>query len=50
MTADLENLLNENGAGVYLLIVWAENDKGEELLVSRYPIFHGFEPPDSYGR
>ena len=44
--ADLSDLLAQNGPGVYLIIVWAEDDKGKKLLVSQYPIFHGFDPPD----
>ena len=47
--ADLSDLLAEYGNGVYSLIVWAKLGE-ERVVVSRYSIFHGVEPPDTYSR
>ena len=44
VSADIGNLLEEHGAGVYTVLVW-----GGDLIISHYSIFHGITPPDTYG-
>ena len=41
VTADISDLLNQHGNGVYTIVVWAEID-GEDAPISEYSIF---EPP-----
>ena len=45
--ADIDNILNQYGPGVYTVIVWALLD-GEEIVVSEYSIFHEITPPETY--
>ena len=44
VSADIGNLLEEHGAGVYTVLVW-----GGDLIISQYSIFHRITPPDTYG-
>ena len=48
VTADLGEVLEEYGPGVYTVLVWAPVN-GDLARVSKYPIFHGVEPPEGYG-
>ena len=43
VSADIGNLLEEHGAGVYTVLVW-----GVDHTISHYSIFHGITPPDTY--
>ncbi len=45
--ADLESLLQEHGAGVYTILVWATVD-GEDSPVSQYSVFYELSPPGTY--
>ena len=47
LEADVSNVLNKYGAGVYSVMVWGEID-GERAVISEYSIFHGITPPDTY--
>ncbi len=47
VTADLRDLLAKHGGGVYTVMVWAEIE-GEDVVVSKYSIFYGVTPPDTY--
>ena len=47
MVADVGDLLEEHGAGVYTVHVWAVLD-GEPLVISKYSIWHGVEKPVGY--
>ena len=47
--ADLSNLISEYGDGVYSVIVWGKIG-GENAIISRYSIFHGVTPSDTYGQ
>ena len=47
VTADLIDVLENNGKGVYTVNVWAWID-GERTVISEYSIFHGITPPDAY--
>lgn len=44
--ADIRNILNLHGNGVYTIMVWAKS--GKDLVVSEHSIFHGVTPPDAY--
>ena len=46
--ADLSDILNTNGPGVYTVILWGLLDGYPEVL-SQYSIFHGIPQPVSYG-
>ncbi len=35
--------------GVYTILLWGEIG-GEDVPVSQYSIFHGVEPPNTYGQ
>ena len=45
--ADISDLLARHGDGVYSITVWGVID-GEDVVISRYSIFHGVTPPDTY--
>ena len=45
--ADISDLLARHGNGVYSITVWGVID-GEDVVISRYSIFHGVTPPDTY--
>ena len=45
--ADISNLLREHGSGVYSITVWG-TIAGEDAVISKYSIFHGITPPDTY--
>ena len=47
VTADLSDVLEEHGAGVYSLIVWASID-GERVIISEYSIFYSVTPTNTY--
>ena len=47
LEADLEDLLERHGAGVYSIIMWGRIG-GEDVVVSEYSIFHGITVPDTY--
>ena len=46
-TADISDVLEEHGNGVYTIAVWGNID-GEDIVISEYSIFHGITPPDTY--
>ncbi len=45
--ADINEVLNEHGEGVYTILVWGDID-GERAVISEYSIFYGITPPDTY--
>ena len=45
--ADISDVLDKYGDGVYSLIVWGKLG-GEDIVISQYPIFYGVTPPDTY--
>ena len=47
IVADLSDVLEEHGKGVYSLVVWGTID-GEEVVISEYSIFYDVSPPDTY--
>ena len=47
VAANISDILNEYGHGVYTIVVWGEID-GEDTVISEYSIFHGITPPDTY--
>lgn len=46
-TADISDVLEEHGNGVYTIVVWGKIDR-EDAVISEYSIFHGITPPDTY--
>ena len=46
--ADISEVLNRHGDGVYTLTVWGKIGGEEDLVISQYSIFHAVEPPDTY--
>ena len=47
LEADLEDLLERHGVGVYSIIMWGRIG-GEDVVISEYSIFHGVTPPEGY--
>ena len=47
--ADLRDTLTERGEGVYTIYVWGKIGE-ESVPISRYSIFHGIIPPDTYSK
>ena len=47
ITADLSDVLEKHGNGVYSLVVWG-NIEGENIVISEYSIFHDVTPPGTY--
>ena len=45
--ADISNLLQQRGSGVYSITIWG-TIAGEDAVISEYSIFHGITPPDTY--
>ena len=45
--ADISKILSQHGHGVYTVMLWGDID-GARAVVSRYSIFHGATPPDTY--
>ena len=45
--ADISDLLARHGNGVYSITVWGVIN-GERAVISKYSIFHGVTPPDTY--
>ena len=45
--ADLWDVLEKHGDGVYSIIVWGSIG-AERVVISQYSIFHGVTPPDTY--
>ena len=45
--ADLNDVIEEHGAGVYTILVWGKSG-GEDVVISEYSIFHGITPADTY--
>ena len=45
--ADISNVLEKYGEGVYSVMLWGDID-GERAVISEYSIFHGITPPDAY--
>ena len=48
LEADVSDVLQDHGPGVYTVQVWARLD-GEMEVISRYAIFHEVEVPQGYG-
>ena len=48
VSADFGDLLEEHGPGVYTVRVLHYPDDDEEQFISRYSIFYGITPPDTY--
>ena len=47
--ADLNDVLDDHGPGVYTIIVWGwRPDADASVVISEYSIFHGVTPPDTY--
>ena len=52
VTADLEEVLDEYGPGVYTVLLLANLEDGpvdEEQVISEYSVFHRVRPPETYG-
>ena len=52
IVADVSELLDEHGAGVYTVVLLASLEKGSEepdTVISEYSIFHGVRAPGGYG-
>ena len=52
VTADVEELLEERGPGVYTVVLVANLENGyvdEEQVISEYSVFHQANPPGTYG-
>ena len=47
VTADIEEVLDGHGDGVYTIVVWGDID-GKRAVISQYSIFHGITPPNTY--
>lgn len=47
VAADISQVLQKHGKGVYTVTMWARTGK-EDILVSKYSIFHGVTPPSGY--
>ena len=47
VSADVKEVIDVHGPGVYRLVLWGPVD-GERSVISEYAIFHGIEPPVSY--
>ena len=47
VAANISDILNEYGHGVYTIVVWGEID-GEDTVISEYSIFYGITPSDAY--
>ena len=45
--ADIGQILDLHGDGVYSLVVWGKH-LGQDVVISEYSIFHGLIPPDTY--
>ncbi len=45
--ADISEVLNKYGNGVYTVTVWGKID-GEDAVISEYSIFYGITPPNTY--
>lgn len=45
--ADIGEILNRHGDGVYTVMVWGDVG-GVREVISQYSIFHGVTPPDTY--
>ena len=48
VTADLSDVLEKHGPGVYKVVLWAPVN-GQTVVVSEYSIFHEVEIPEGYG-
>ena len=48
LEADVSDVLQDHGPGVYTVQVWARLD-GEMEIISRYAIFHEVDVPEGYG-
>ena len=49
VTADISEILDEYGSGVYTIMIWG-NLRGERAVISQHSIFHGVTLPDTYTR
>ena len=49
LKADISQILDEHGGGVYSLLVWGKIG-GADAVISQYSIFHGINPPETYDR
>ena len=47
VVADISEVVNTHGDGLYTVSVWGEKD-GQDILVSEYTIFYGVNPPSVY--
>ncbi len=47
VVADLSDVAEQHGAGVYTITVWG-NSGGEYVPISNYSIFYNIEPPNTY--
>ena len=45
--ADIGNILESHGPGVYSIVVWGKH-LGEDVVVSQYSMFYQVTPPDAY--
>ena len=49
ISADLSRVIQQNGDGVYTVVVWGAFRGGQKIIMSEYSIFHGITPPSNYG-
>lgn len=46
--ADLRDILDQHGPGVYTIALWGDAGYADDILFSEYSIFYGIEPPTTY--
>lgn len=46
--ADLRDILEQHGPGVYTIALWGDAGYADDILFSQYSIFYGIEPPTTY--
>ena len=46
--ADLRDILDQHGPGVYTIALWGDAGYADDILFSEYSIFHQTEPPTTY--
>ena len=47
ISANINEVLKKHGDGVYTIVVWGTIG-GERAIISRYSVFSGLTPPDTY--
>ena len=49
VSADIGQILESNGAGVYQVLVWGSIN-GQTAVIADYPIFHEVPVPEGYSK